>query len=83
MSSCLSLVSDPESSVQHKAAQCTYDLIVHPSVTWAKWCSGSSPRVDVSMDLVWHLCCKISETGENLIIGNNLPCTGLRDSCTG
>jgi hypothetical protein len=65
---CLPLATDAESSVQAKLAQCTYDLIINPSVAWAKKVQSSSPRLGrivatSESELVWQLCNKISETG--------------------
>lgn len=66
MTGCLSMASDPESSVQIKLAQSVLDLIIIPSLSWAKKKAvcGDSDSSCVEKGLGWVLCCKISETGE-------------------
>lgn len=60
---CLSLASDPESSVQIKLAQCVFDLIISPSLSWSKG-SANGDSDSVEKGLGWVLCCKISSAGK-------------------
>ena len=60
---CLSLASDPESSVQIKLAQCAYELIISPSLSWSKG-SVDGDSSSVANGLGWALCCKISSAGK-------------------
>ena len=62
MTGCLSLATDPESSVQIKLASCVFDLIIAPAVAWAK--NKSKNADNVERELGWQLCCKISDTGK-------------------
>lgn len=60
---CLPLASDPESSVQIKLAQCAYELIISPSLSWSKG-SVDGDSSSVANGLGWALCCKISSAGK-------------------
>jgi hypothetical protein len=65
----LPLATDPESSIQQKLAQCSFDLLIANAVTWAKQYTSKDTGVsDLSISLVWNLCTRISETGRSKLL---------------
>jgi hypothetical protein len=65
----LPLATDPESSIQQKLAQCSFDLLIANAVTWAKQYTSKDTGVsDLSISLVWNLCARISETGRSKLL---------------